>query len=76
MDNTKIIKKFAALRLVSTTVNQEVKAEFEFGRITGPYYSQEHPKEEFDTEQEAIEYAFEQGRYGTWMIVPIIRFEL
>lgn len=75
MEEMKIIKKFAALRLNTVTVNNDVKAEFEFGQITGPYYSQEHPKEEFDTEQEAIEYAFKQSKYATWMIVPIIRFD-
>ena len=30
--------------------------------------------EEFDTEQEAIEYAYKKSKYVNWLIIPIISF--
>lgn len=55
-----IIKKYTAMQIGTQTVNDNVKVSLEYGEITGPYYSQEYPKEEFDTEEEAIEYAYKK----------------
>lgn len=70
----KTIKKFTAMQLSTVTVNRDVNIQFSFGRISGPYYDEEHPKEEFDTEEEALKYAYEFDRWATWVIVPIVRF--
>lgn len=69
-----IIKKFTAIKIKSVNVNSLVNVDLSFGEIEGPYYSQEYPQTEFDSEEEAIKYAFKKDRYATWMIVPIIRF--
>lgn len=34
-----IIKKFTAVQISSKKVNDDMIAELEFGRISGPYYS-------------------------------------
>lgn len=71
----KPIKKYTAILLGTKTVNDEVKVSLSYGRIEGPYYSQETPTEEFETEQEAIEYAYKKDKYASWLILPIIRFD-
>lgn len=73
--NMKVIKKYTAIQLGTDIVNDEVNIKLSFGEITGPYYSQTHPEEEFDTEEEAIEYAYKQFKYGRWIILPIIEFD-
>ena len=71
----KIIKKYTAIQIETNTVNRTVKIELEYGEIEGPYYSQERPETEFDTEDEALEYAHKKNKYATWLIVPIVKFE-
>ena len=56
-------------------VNDNIQVEFEYGDIKGPYYSEEHPKQEFETEEEAIKYAYEFEKYGRWVVIPIIYFD-
>lgn len=48
------IKKFTAVQISTKKVDSTMIAEFEYGRITWPYYDVIEPKTEFDTEQEAI----------------------
>lgn len=31
--------------------------------------------DEFDTEEEAIDFAFENGKWSTWTIIPLISFD-
>lgn len=57
------------------TINDNVNPVFTYGRKTGPYYNEITPETEFDTEQEAIEWAYEQNSYATWLILPIVKFE-
>lgn len=71
----KLIKKFTAIQLHTQHVDDQVRIELSYGGITGPYYSRDYPEEEFDTEDEAIEYAYKQNPWARWMIVPIIRFD-
>lgn len=71
----KLIKKFTAIKLGTQKINDTINATLSFGEITGPYYDQTHPEEEFDTEEEAIEYAFKLDNYSRWLILPIIRFD-
>lgn len=71
----KVIKKYTAIQLGTQTINDEVKVVLSYGEITGPYYSEVYPEEEFDTEEEAIEYAYKQFKYGRWIIIPIIQFD-
>jgi hypothetical protein len=69
-----IIKKYTALQLRTTQKDDKISAKLEYGEIRGPYYSQIEPEFEFDTEQEAYEYAFKTDPYLTWLVLPIIRF--
>ena len=71
----KTMKKFAAIMANETKINREIKVDLTYGNVEGPYYSEEYPKTEFDTEDEAIAYAYKKGQYQTWLIVPIIRFD-
>ena len=71
----KVKRKYTAMQIGTKTVNDTVKVSLEYGEITGPYYSQEHPTEVFDTEDEAIAYAYKYCKYCKWMIVPIVTFE-
>lgn len=64
------------MQIGTKTVNDTIKVDLEYGEITGPYYSQEHPKEVFDTEEDAINYAYNHCKYSRWMIVPIVTFEI
>jgi hypothetical protein len=70
----KIIKKYTAIQLGTQTVNDSVEIKLTFGEISGPYYDRTEPKEEFDSEDEAIKYAYNENEYSRWLIVPIISF--
>ena len=69
-----IIRKYTAIQLNTETVNDNVNVKLSFGEISGPYYNLTHPTEEFETEEDAIEYACQFNFYGRWLIVPIINF--
>jgi len=72
----KVIKKYTAIKVGRKQVNNTIEVSLSYGDIEGPYYSETHPKEEFDTEEEAIEYAYEFDKYCVWMVVPVISFDL
>ena len=72
----KIFKKYTAIQLSTETVNDKVNVKLSYGEITGPFYSQDKPTEEFDTEQEATEYAYKTNKYRKWLIVPVVRFSI
>ena len=59
----------------TSTINDTVKVSFEYGDIEGSYYDEQRPKEEFDTEEEAIKWAYEYSKYSRWVIVPLITFQ-
>lgn len=71
----KLIKKYTAIQLGTKTVRDVVKINLEYGEIKGPYYDTTRPREEFDTEEDAIKYAYEFDKYAKWIIVPIIKFD-
>jgi hypothetical protein len=71
----KVEKKYTAIRIRTKTVNDIIKLSLEYGEITGTHYSQEYPEEVFETEQEAIAYAYKSCEYSRWMIVPIVTFD-
>lgn len=71
----KMIKKYTAIQVGTQTINNVVKIDLEYGKIEGPYYDETHPIEEFDTEEEAIEYAYKFDNWARWIIVPIIKFD-
>ena len=71
----KVIRKYTAIQLKTEIVNDVVNAKLSFGKREGTYYNVTCPSEEFDTEEEAIEYSFKYEKYARWMIVPIIRFD-
>jgi hypothetical protein len=70
-----IIKKFTAVQINTKKVDNTVIAEFEYGRISGPYYDVTEPKTEFETEQEAIEWAYEEDKYADWLILTKVSFK-
>ena len=70
----KVEKKYTAMQIGRRQVNSTIEVSLSYGDIQGSYYSETHPKEEFDTEQEAIEWAYEHDKYSRWMIVPIFDF--
>lgn len=69
-----IIKKYTAIQIFTDNVNDEIKVKLSYGDVTGPYYDLQYPQEEFDTEEEAYEYAHKKNEYSAWLIVPIVRF--
>ena len=69
-----LIKKFTAIRLDTTNINDEIKVDLTYGIVDGPYYNKTSPEEEFDTEDEAIAYAYKTSQNSRWLILPIIRF--
>lgn len=72
----KVIKKFTAIQIESCNgKNYQRDIELSYGTIEGTSYSREYPEEEFDTEEEAIEYAYKKSKYSKWLIVPIIKFD-
>jgi hypothetical protein len=71
----KVIRKYTAIQLGTEKTNDYVKVVLGYGEITGPYYDETYPTEEFDTEDEAIEYAYEKDNWGRWLIVPLIKFD-
>lgn len=75
LNEMKIIKKYTAIQLNTETVNDDVNVKLTYGKIEGPYYSRDHPIEEFDTEDEAIEYAYKINKWCSWLIVPIVKFD-
>jgi hypothetical protein len=70
-----IIKKFTAVQINTKKVDDTVIAEFEYGRISGPYYDVTEPKTEFETEQEAIEWAYKEDEYADWLILTKVSFK-
>ncbi len=72
----KIIEKYTAILLnTKTTYDDDVDIVLSYGQITGPYYSETYPKEEFDTKEEALEYAYSQDKWARWLIIPIVKFD-
>lgn len=71
----KIIKKYTAFQITTKKVNDDVVVNLEVGRITGPYYDIKEPEETFDTEEEAIEWAYKENKWCDWLILPKISFE-
>ena len=56
----KILKTYTAIKIsaIEDKNLEQVKVKLIYGDITGPYYNQIYPEDEFDTEQEALEYAY------------------
>lgn len=72
----KIIKKYTAIILnTEKDNNNDINVILSYGRTSGPYYSVIYPEEEFDTEQDALEYAYNTNKYGRWLILPVIKFD-
>jgi hypothetical protein len=78
----KIEKKYTAIQLRTPdhlTLEgfpvDEVVPNFVIGKVTGPYYNKKYPQEVFDTEEQAIKWAYEENEYAQWLILPIITFE-
>lgn len=66
----KLIKKYTPVAIKNDTGEYS-----NGGVISFPNYSSLVGCNEFDTEEEAIEFAYENSKYATWSILPVIRFE-
>ena len=66
-----LIKKYTAIQITSKKVNNDVIVELEYGRIM----TATEPITEFETEEEATEWAFKENKYGNWLILPIVSFK-
>lgn len=68
----KAIKKYTAIKLGTERTRDTVNLSLEYPDVIEFYYGDElfH-----NTEEEAIEYAFNKGRWENWLIVPVISFD-
>lgn len=71
----KVIKKYTAIQLQQTTIDDDVNAKLTYGKISGPYYVREIPEDLFDTEEDAIKYAQKKNIWANWLILPVITFD-
>lgn len=71
----KYTRKFTIAQIGTKTIDEEVIVTLDYGRVEGSYYDLTYPKEVFDTEEEAIKYAYEKSTYANWVILPLITFE-
>ena len=62
--------KYTAIQLGTTVVDGQINPKLSFGTID----SYSSPDIEFDTEQEATEYAHKVNKWGRWLILPITLF--
>jgi hypothetical protein len=61
----KVIKKYKLVEYCTTEIDGIVYARLEdYDRFTS-----------FDTEEEAIEYAYSKHKWNTWTILPVITFD-
>ena len=71
----KIIKKYTAIQLFAENVNdREVKPRLTFGKVGRRGYYKTYPQKIFNSEEDAIEYAYKKDSQLDWLIVPIISF--
>lgn len=70
-----IIKKYTAVQVRTENIDTNIRIKLTYGDATGSYSCRSYPQEEFDSEEEAIKYAYEMDKWATWMILPIIRFD-
>lgn len=76
----KTIKKYTAIMILEISQERHEVGDYytptlSFGQVRGAFYSKEYPEKEFDTEDQAIEFAYKENKYVNWMIIPIIKFE-
>jgi len=69
----KYIKKYTAIQISSYKDTREgsIKVDLTFGRVR---FYDDSISETFDTEEEAIEHAYNVNKYGQWLIIPKISF--
>lgn len=71
----KVIRRYTIMQLGTTICDDAVDVSLHYGEISGPCYSRIYPQEEFDTEEEAIKYAYDKNKFSNWIIVPLITFD-
>lgn len=71
----KIIKKFTAIKLLEKETKMDMLIpKLEYGKVDY-FFDRLAPTTEFDSEDEAIEYAYNKDKDQKWLIVPIIKFK-
>lgn len=73
--NMEYTRQFTIIQLDTKRVNNNIQVVLEYGKIDDPYYNEGYPQALFDTEDDAIKYAYKKEPYATWIIVPIINFK-
>lgn len=63
-------KTFIALQVDTGNTDDTITAYLKVGEVEGPYYNRTYPEEEFDTEEEALEWAMTHNEYARWIILP------
>ncbi len=64
-------RKYTAIQINEKRVDDNVIPSLKYGTKR---YSDDYIETLFDTEEEALEYAYKYNKYATWLIVPIISF--
>ena len=70
-----VIKKWTAVKIIEETINDDVVAKLKYGTIEYSYGHKDSPTTDFLTECDAIEYAYNQDKYGNWLITQITSFD-
>lgn len=71
LKDMKVIKRFTPVVLDTTTINGNSKPDLVYGSVN----DYKNPKQIFDTEEEAIKYAYSINKYDNWIILPVISFD-
>lgn len=71
----KQIKKFIPVQLRENYTADTIKADLCYGSIMYHLGKTNIYREEFFTENEAIQHAYEANRWAEWVILPIVRFD-
>lgn len=68
----KIVKKYVAIQIDKSKIDDKLVPNFKHGDYK---YYDDYIQTLFDTEDEAIKWAYDENEWGNWMIVPVIKFD-
>lgn len=68
-----IVKSFHLLEVNEKRIDNEKTIKLSYGSVNDWEHSY-RSQTVFNTEQEAIEYAYKENKYADWVILPVISF--
>lgn len=68
-------KQYCAVHLETVQSNDKFDVNLSFGRDSGGYNGYSSPAQWFDSEQEAIEFAYSENKWQDWSILTRISFD-